>query len=64
MDQVVVPVPSEVFAVLDKLGKPSWPEVLRPQKNMTSTMASWFITTHVLGLMPPVVEFEGNVSND
>jgi hypothetical protein len=28
VDQVVVPVPSEVFAVLDKLGKPRWPEVL------------------------------------
>lgn len=32
VDQVLVPVPSEVFAVLDKLGKPNWPEVLRPQK--------------------------------
>lgn len=32
VDQVVVPVPSEVFAVLDKLGKPNWPEVLRTQK--------------------------------
>ncbi len=28
--------PSEVFAVLDKLGKPSWPEVLRPQKSMAA----------------------------
>jgi hypothetical protein len=36
VDQVVVPVPSEVFAVLDKLGKPSWPEVLRPQKSMAA----------------------------
>ena len=36
VDQVVVPVPSEVFAVLDKLGKPSWPEVLRPQKTMAA----------------------------
>jgi hypothetical protein len=36
VDQVVVPVPSEVFAVLDKLGKPNWPEVLRPQKGMAT----------------------------
>ena len=36
VDQVVVPVPSEVFAVLDKLGKPSWPEVLRPQKTVAA----------------------------
>ncbi|KAF8065440.1 F-box protein [Scenedesmus sp. PABB004] len=33
---------------------------LRPQANMTSTMATWFISAHVLGLMPPVVEFQGN----
>lgn len=30
IDDVVVPVPSEIFAVLDKLGKPHWAEVLRP----------------------------------
>jgi hypothetical protein len=34
VDEVVVPVPSEVFAVLDKLGKPNWPEVLRTQKSV------------------------------
>jgi hypothetical protein len=32
VDTVVVPVPSEVFNVLDKLGKPNWAEVLRPTK--------------------------------
>lgn len=47
----------------DKSGAAHRSIKLRPQKNMTSTMATWFITTHVLGLMPPVVEFEGNVSN-
>src|SRR6185436_20193361 len=31
---VVVPVPSEIFSVLDKLGKPPWAEVLRPMKNV------------------------------
>ena len=33
VERVVVPVPSEVFAVLDKLGKPNWPEVLNVQKS-------------------------------
>jgi hypothetical protein len=29
MDEVVVPVPSEIFAVLDKLGKPNWRDEVR-----------------------------------
>jgi hypothetical protein len=33
VDDVVVPVPSEVFGVLDKLGKPHWEQVLRPTKD-------------------------------
>jgi hypothetical protein len=37
IDQVVVPVPSEIFGVLDKLGKPHWEEVLRPVKNAKPT---------------------------
>lgn len=32
VDDVVVPVPSEVFGVLDKLGSPNWHEVLRTTK--------------------------------
>jgi hypothetical protein len=36
VEQVVVPVPSEVFAVLDKLGKPNWAEVLRPLKGVAT----------------------------
>ncbi|KAF6259716.1 hypothetical protein COO60DRAFT_1511685 [Scenedesmus sp. NREL 46B-D3] len=44
----------------DKSGAAHRSITLRPQQNMTSTMATWFITTHVLGLMPPVVEFQGN----
>ena len=33
VDNVVVPLPSEIFQVLDKLGnKPSWADVLRPVK--------------------------------
>ncbi len=34
IDDVVVPVPSEVFKVLDKLQRPSWSEVLRPTKGV------------------------------
>lgn len=29
MDEVVVPVPSEIFSVLDKLGSPNWKEEIR-----------------------------------
>jgi hypothetical protein len=32
VDDVVVPVPSEIFSVLDKLGSPNWHEVLRMEK--------------------------------
>jgi hypothetical protein len=34
IDEIVVPVPSEIFAVLDKLGKPHWEGVLRPSKGV------------------------------
>ena len=34
IDDVVVPVPSEIFAVLDKLGRPNWTAVLRPIKGV------------------------------
>ena len=33
VDEVVVPVPSEIFGVLDKLGSPNWHEVLRSTKS-------------------------------
>lgn len=32
VDDVVVPLPSEIFQILDKIGKPNWPSVLRPGK--------------------------------
>lgn len=35
VDEVVVPVPSEVFSVLDKLGSPNWHEILRSDKTAT-----------------------------
>src|SRR4029077_17868433 len=31
---VIVPVPSEIFGVLDKLGRPRWADVLRPMKGV------------------------------
>lgn len=54
---------AKVIGWIDKSGSAHRQITLRPQKNMTSTMAMWWITTHVLGLMPPVVNFQGNVSN-
>ena len=33
IDEVVVPVPTEVFGVLDKLGSPNWHEVIRQARN-------------------------------
>ncbi|MEI8233370.1 MAG: hypothetical protein WCH57_01645 [Verrucomicrobiota bacterium] len=35
VDEVVIPVPTEVFGVLDKLGSPNWHEVLRPVQTET-----------------------------
>jgi hypothetical protein len=32
VDEVVIPMPTEVFGVLDKLGSPNWHEVMRPVK--------------------------------
>lgn len=37
VDEVIVPVPSEIFGVLDKLGKPVWADVLRPAKKQVKT---------------------------
>jgi hypothetical protein len=53
---------AKVVGWLDKSGASHRQITLRPQPGMTSTMYQWFITSHVLGLMPPVVEFQGNVS--
>src|SRR4051794_23300216 len=32
IDEIVVPVPSEIFAVLDKQGRPHWEDVLKNAK--------------------------------
>jgi hypothetical protein len=34
VEEVIVPVPSEIFGVLDKLGKPNWVAVQRPLKGV------------------------------
>lgn len=50
IDDVVVPVPSEVFAVLDKLGgKPHWEEVLRPSKSLAKPPGEQAQTALLLG---------------
>jgi len=36
VDDVIVPVPSEVFGVLDKLGSPNWHDVLRSSANVSA----------------------------
>lgn len=51
---------AKVYGWQDKSGAAHRQITLRPQPGMTSTMYQWFITSHVLGLMPPVVEFQGN----
>jgi hypothetical protein len=53
---------AKVVGWQDKSGAAHRQITLRPQAGMTSTMYQWFITSHVLGLMPPVVEYQGNVS--
>lgn len=37
VDDVVVPVPSEIFSVLDKLGEPNWRQELRKVKDANTT---------------------------
>jgi hypothetical protein len=37
VDEVVVPVPSEIFSVLDKLGEPNWKQELRGVKTPSTT---------------------------
>lgn len=37
VDDVVVPVPSEIFAVLDKLGEPNWRQELRKVQNANTS---------------------------
>lgn len=49
IDSVVIPVPTEVFGVLDKLGSPNWHDVLRPT------------STENLGERPEVALLLGNV---
>lgn len=36
VQDVVIPVPTEIFRVLDRVGKPRWLEILRPTKNVAT----------------------------
>lgn len=58
VERVLVPVPSEVFAVLDKLGKPNWPDVLRAQKGLATPAGG----KEQISLMLGVVIAEGFIA--
>jgi hypothetical protein len=49
IDDVVVPMPSEIFNVLDRLGKPHWEDVLRKTKSPVSAMPDREQTALLLG---------------
>ena len=51
IDDVVVPVPSEVFAVLDKLGTPHWQDVLRSSKSFSKAPGEQAQTALLLGTL-------------
>ena len=51
IDDVVVPVPSEVFAVLDKLGTPNWAGVLRSSKSSAKAPGEQAQTALLLGTL-------------
>lgn len=40
VEDVIVPVPSEIFSVLDKLGKPNWTAVQRPIKGVAQSIGA------------------------
>ena len=49
IDDVVVPVPSEIFAVLDKLGAPHWEGVMRRSKSFSKAPGEQAQTALMLG---------------
>ena len=49
IDDVVVPVPSEIFGVLDKLGKPVWPKVQRKDMANVKPLGGQAQTALLLG---------------
>ncbi len=49
IDDVVVPVPSEIFGVLDKIGRPRWSEVLRTSKGVIKPSGGAEQTALLLG---------------
>ena len=49
IDEVVVPVPSEIFSVLDKIGQPHWNDVLRKTKGPVRPMGGQAQISLLLG---------------
>ena len=49
IDNVVVPLPSEIFKVLDKLGRPKWAEVLHPLNGVAKAPGEREQTALLLG---------------
>jgi len=56
------PSDAKITSWLDKSGALHRQITIRPQTGMTSTMYIWWIISHLSGILPPVTEFEGNVS--
>lgn len=56
VDEVIVPVPSEIFGVLDKLGQPNWRSEMREQDNAMLT------DRHELALQFGVVVADGFIA--
>lgn len=54
---------AKVMQWVDKHGALHRQITIRPQQNMTTTMAIWFLSTYLTGMLPPVVEFQGGVSS-
>jgi hypothetical protein len=46
---VIVPVPSEIFGILDKLGRPHWADVLRPMKSVAKPVGDQSQVALLLG---------------
>src|SRR4051794_31294410 len=47
--EVVMPVPSEIFKVLDKLGKPNWSALQRPVNNVVQPIGEQAQIALILG---------------
>eukprot|EP00775_Hariotina_reticulata_P003868 gene3868-4123_t len=50
---------AKIMQWVDQHGATHRQITIRPQQNMTTTMAIWFLSTYLTGMLPPVVEFQG-----